>query len=196
MLAVAASGPIANFLLAIAIFTAIFTFFGEADGTAAKVDVVNPGSAAEKAGFKSGDTVIAHRRHEDRKLRGKCSASSARARVSPCASRSNATNRGMELTATPELKEITDNFGNKVRLGLLGIQRSASPDDWFRAAPRSNPPPSAWQWEERHFVISRLLGFIDDVIVGREAADQLGGPIRIAQVSGQVAWAWFRRFSF
>ena len=74
--AVVAAGPIANFLLAIVIFTAIFTFFGE-QTTAAKVDVVNPGSAAEKAGFKPGDPVIEHRRHEHRKLRRRCSASSA-----------------------------------------------------------------------------------------------------------------------
>ena len=55
--AIVAAGPIANFLLAIVIFTAIFTFFGERT-TAAKVDIVNPGSAAERAGFKPGDLVV------------------------------------------------------------------------------------------------------------------------------------------
>jgi regulator of sigma E protease len=55
--AIVAAGPIANFVLAIAIFTAIFTFFGERS-TAAKVDIVNPGSAAERAGFKPGDLVV------------------------------------------------------------------------------------------------------------------------------------------
>src|SRR6185437_6435194 len=55
--AVVAAGPIANFLLAIVIFTAIFGFYGEPI-TAAKVDIVNPGSAAERAGFLPGDRVI------------------------------------------------------------------------------------------------------------------------------------------
>jgi len=45
--------------------------------------------------------------------------------------------------------------------------------------------------KECYFVISRSLGYLYDVITGREAADQLGGPIRIAQVSGQVATAGF-----
>ena len=75
--AIVAAGPIANFLLAIVIFTAIFTFFGERS-TAAKVDIVNPGSAAESAGFQARRprgqdrwldhrelrTDAAHRRHE------------------------------------------------------------------------------------------------------------------------------------
>ena len=55
--AVVAAGPIANFILAIAIFTAIFALFGERI-TAAKVDIVNPGTAAARAGFVAGDTVV------------------------------------------------------------------------------------------------------------------------------------------
>ena len=55
--AVVAAGPLANFVLAILIFTAIFSVFGERI-TAAKVDIVNPGSAAERAGFLPGDRVV------------------------------------------------------------------------------------------------------------------------------------------
>jgi regulator of sigma E protease len=44
---------------------------------------------------------------------------------------------------------------------------------------------------ETWFVIERTLSYMGGVIIGREAADQLGGPIRIAQVSGQVATAGF-----
>src|SRR4029078_5021236 len=55
--AVVAAGPIANFILAIMIFTAIFALLGERI-TAAKIDVVNPGSAAERAGFMVGDKVV------------------------------------------------------------------------------------------------------------------------------------------
>ena len=40
---------------------------------------------------------------------------------------------------------------------------------------------------ESWFVVDRTLSYIGGVIVGRESADQLGGPLRIAQVSGQVA---------
>ncbi|GFO81176.1 MAG: hypothetical protein A49_08030 [Methyloceanibacter sp.] len=53
--AIVAAGPIANFIFAILIFTAIFSIFGERI-TAPKVDSITPGSAAERAGFKPGDS--------------------------------------------------------------------------------------------------------------------------------------------
>src|SRR6266852_5627861 len=56
--AIVAAGPIANFLLAIVIFTCLFTFFGK-PSTTARVDKVEVGSAAEKAGFQVGDVVTA-----------------------------------------------------------------------------------------------------------------------------------------
>ncbi len=40
-------------------------------------------------------------------------------------------------------------------------------------------------------MIDRTLNYIGGVVVGREAADQLGGPIRIAQISGEVATLGF-----
>ena len=56
--AIVAAGPIANFILAIVIFTCLFTFFGK-PSTTARVDKVEAGSAAEKAGFQAGDVVTA-----------------------------------------------------------------------------------------------------------------------------------------
>ena len=96
----------------------------------------------------------------------------------------------LEIVATPERKEITDHFGNTMRIGLLGIQRNASPDDWTL---KRHDPITAFIMavKECYFVISRSLGYLYDVATGRESADQLGGPIRIAQVSGQVATAGF-----
>jgi regulator of sigma E protease len=186
--AIVAAGPIANFLLAIVIFTFIFTFFGERS-TAAKVDIVNPGSAAERAGFKPGDLVV--------KIDGAAIESFGQMQrivgMSPNQELHFDVERDgkpIQLTATPELKEVTDNFGNTMRIGLLGIQRSASPDDWTL---KRHDPLTAFVMaiKECYFVISRSLVYLYDVITGREAADQLGGPIRIAQVSGQVATAGF-----
>jgi regulator of sigma E protease len=186
--AVVAAGPIANFILAIVIFTAIFALFGERI-TAAKVDIVNPGSAAERAGFLPGDRVVS--------IDGKAIESFGEMQrivgMSPDQPLHFVVDRKgqtVELTATPERKEITDHFGNVIRLGLLGIQRSASPDDWTL---KRHDPLTAFGMalKESYFVISRSLGYLYDVVTGREAADQLGGPIRIAQVSGQVASAGF-----
>ena len=186
--AVVAAGPIANFIFAILIFTAIFALFGERI-TAAKVDIVNPGSAAERAGFLPGDRVISI----DGQTIGSFSEMQRIVGTSPDQPLHFVVDRGgktVEITATPERKEITDHFGNTIRLGLLGIQRSASPDDWTL---KRHDPVTAFGMavKECYFVISRSLGYLYDVVTGREAADQLGGPIRIAQVSGQVATAGF-----
>src|SRR5438445_1649404 len=54
--AIVAAGPIANFLLAIVIFTCLFTFFGK-PSTSARVDKVEANSAAAAAGFQIGDVV-------------------------------------------------------------------------------------------------------------------------------------------
>ena len=186
--AIVAAGPIANFILAIVIFTAIFTFFGERS-TAAKVDIVNPGSAAERAGFKPGDTVISidGQAIENFGQMQRIVGMSPNQQLHFSVKRDGNT---IEIVATPELKEISDNFGNTMRIGLLGIQRSASPEDWTL---KRHDPLTAFIMaiKECYFVISRSLGYLYDVVTGREAADQLGGPIRIAQVSGQVATAGF-----
>jgi regulator of sigma E protease len=94
------------------------------------------------------------------------------------------------VKATPALREVKDNFGNVHRLGVLGISRSMAPEDL--RLERANPIQALWMGvEETWFVIDRTISYLGGVIVGREAADQLGGPIRIAQVSGQVATAGF-----
>src|SRR5262245_51235851 len=56
--AIVVAGPVANFILAVVIFAGIFAFAGR-QVTPARVDQVQPGSAAEMAGIKSGDVVVA-----------------------------------------------------------------------------------------------------------------------------------------
>src|ERR1700744_3777881 len=94
------------------------------------------------------------------------------------------------LNATPQLKEVKDNFGNTHRIGILGITRSMAAAD-LKTHPV--PPPQALVMgvQETWFVIDRTLSYIGGVVVGREAANQLGGPIRIAEMSGQVATLGF-----
>ncbi len=51
-----------------------------------------------------------------------------------------------------------------------------------------DPATAVWLGvKETWFVVDRTMAYIGGIFVGREAADQLGGPIRIAQISGQVA---------
>ena len=186
--AVVAAGPIANFVLAIAIFAAIFMTVGK-QTTSARVDTVQPASAAEAAGFKPGDlvTAINGEKIESFSDMQRIVSISAGETLSIDVDRGGAP---ITLKATPQLKELKDNFGNVHRLGVLGISRSMSPGDikTEKAGPLRAVVMGA---QETWFVVDRTLAYIGGVFVGREAADQLGGPIRIAQVSGQVATAGF-----
>jgi regulator of sigma E protease len=182
--AIVVAGPLANFLLAIAIFAALFMVFGK-PSTSPRVDAVQPGSAAEAAGFQPGDVVLTI---DGRPVE---SFSDMQQVVSTSAGETlvfEVDRGGVRITfkAVPTLKESKDRFGNVHRIGVLGITRSPSPDDThFQPVGPLNALELGVQ--RTWFVVERTLSYIGGVISGREAADQLGGPIRIAQVSGQVA---------
>jgi regulator of sigma E protease len=186
--AVVAAGPIANFILAIVIFAAIFALFGK-QSTSARVDSVQPESAAAKAGFQAGDLVLS--------IDGsKIDSFSDMQRIVSMSAGTALTievERGgghQTIKAVPDLKDVKDGFGNSHRIGALGISRSMLPGDI--KVERVDPLTAvAMGAQETWFVIDRTLTYIGGIFAGREAADQLGGPIRIAQVSGQVATAGF-----
>jgi regulator of sigma E protease len=182
--AIVVAGPLANFLLAIVIFAAVFMLYGRQE-MSARVDSVQPDSAAAAAGFQPGDVVVAIDGHAIDNFSEMQRIVSTRAgdALSITIDRD-----GVQrvLTATPALKEIKDNFGNVQQVGILGISRSMAPED-LKMHPVS-PPRAVWMAvEETWSVVERTLSYIGGVISGREAANQLGGPIRIAQMSGQVA---------
>jgi len=182
--AVVVAGPVANFLLAIVIFAALFMVFGK-PSTSPRVDAVQPGSAAEAAGFQPGDLVLTI---DGRPVE---SFPDMQQIVSTSAGETLAfeVDRGgvkVTLKAIPTLKESKDRFGNVHRIGVLGITRSPSPDD-THFQPVGPLKALELGVQRTWFVVERTLSYIGGVISGREAADQLGGPIRIAQVSGQVA---------
>lgn len=186
--AIVAAGPIANFILAIVIFTAVFMVYGK-QSTTARVDSIQPGSAAAAAGFQPGDIVV--------EINGRKIANFADMQ------RIVGVNAGQELQviveragsraalkATPALREIKDNFGNVHRLGVLGISRSNAPNE---IQTEKVGPIDAFVLgtDKTWFVVEQTMSYLGRMIAGRESADQLGGPIRIAQVSGQVATLGF-----
>jgi regulator of sigma E protease len=186
--AVVAAGPIANFVLAIVIFAGIFMVVGKQTATA-RVDAVQEGSAAAAAGFKPGDLVVSidgEKIDSFSDMQRIVSVSSGE----PLKIVVERDDHPVTLTATPELRELKDNFGNVHRLGVLGISRSMAAGDvkTHKVGPLTAVVMGT---QETWFVIDRNLSYIGGVFAGREAADQLGGPIRIAQVSGQVASAGF-----
>jgi len=182
--AIVVAGPLANFVLAIVIFAAVFMLYGK-QTMSARVDTVQPGSAAAAAGFKPGDLVVAidGRPIKDFAEMQRIVSTSAGEVLTVTVDRGG---EQRVLHATPALKEVKDNFGNVERIGILGISRSMAPED-LKLHPVAPPQAIRMSVEETWSVVDRTLRYIGGVIAGREAANQLGGPIRIAQMSGEVA---------
>jgi regulator of sigma E protease len=182
--AIVAAGPIANFILAIVIFTCLFTFFGK-PSTSARVDKIEANSAAAAAGFQVGDIVTSIDGSNIESFSDMQRIVGVRAgdKLTFTVKRGDTT---LQLQGTPELKEVKDPFGNAHRLGVLGITRQTAAGDVVTE--RVDPATALWLGvKETWFVIDRTLAYIGGVFTGREAADQVGGPLRIAQISGQVA---------
>jgi regulator of sigma E protease len=182
--AIVAAGPVANFVLAIVIFTCLFTFFGKPN-TSARVDKVEVGSAAEAAGFQVGDVVTAIDGDTIENFTDMQRIVSVRAgeHLTFTIKRGDST---LQLHGTPELKEVKDLFGNSHKIGVLGITRATSPGEV--TTEKVDPATALWLGvKETWFVIDQTLSYIGHVFTGRASADQIGGPIRIAQISGQVA---------
>ena len=182
--AIVVAGPLANFVLAIVIFAGIFMIFGM-QTLSPRVDEVQAGSPAAAAGFKPGDMVLSidGEKIDSFETMQRIVADSAGTPLKITVERNGAP---VELTATPVLHQEKDIFGNVQRVGLLGIRRSPAPGDIKYQ--HVSPPKAVWLGvQETWFVVDKTLTYIGRVVVGRERANQLGGPIRIAQMSGQVA---------
>src|ERR1700742_3913505 len=179
--AIVAAGPIANFLLAIVIFTVMFTFFGK-PSTTARVDKIEAASAAEAAGFQVGDIVtdIDGTKIDSFTDMQRIVGTHAGDKLTFTVKRGDQT---IQLTGTPQLREMKDGFGNSQRLGVLGITRQTAPGD--AVTERVNPATAFWLGiKETWFVIERTLSYIGGGFSGREAAGKGGGPLGGARVSG------------
>lgn len=182
--AIVAAGPAANFLLAIALFAGLFAFIGRPI-TDARIDAVQADSPAEVAGLQPGDVVIAI---DDNEI---ASFSELQRVISSNAGQNLVIHirRGdqkVSLPVRPERREVGDGLGNKIFVGVLGITRSFEEGENERV--RAGPAEALILGvEECWFVVTRTIDYIGGLFSGRESADQLSGPIRIAQVSGKAA---------
>jgi len=182
-----AAGPVANFILALAIFTGLFFVEGR-DILLPRIDKVVEGGPAAAAGFQKGDLVLA--------IDGaKIDSFGEMQRVVTVATGESLRftiqrdGRELDLTAIPERREIKTPFGPE-RVGVLGVASSGVPANW-RKQRYSLPGAAAEAGKETWFVISRTGSYLGGLVVGRESPQQLSGPIRIAEVSGEVAKSGF-----
>ncbi|KWT70194.1 Membrane-associated zinc metalloprotease [Hyphomicrobium sulfonivorans] len=182
--AVVAAGPIANFILAIMVYAAVNVSFGVRTITPV-VGEVKAGMPAAAAGIQSGDVI---RSIDDWTVEG---FEDVQRLVGINAGRTlkfGVERNGEKLSfdVTPEVHEQPDSFGGTFRRGLIGITPSST--DGFRDA-KSVGVVEALRLgvRETYANIAHTIQGISDIITQRQAADQMGGPILMAQVTARVA---------
>jgi regulator of sigma E protease len=183
-MAIVAAGPIANFILAILVFAGVYYTFGEYL-TPAKVDRVVAGGAAEAAGFKAGDLIVAidgSPVESFNEVQGIVKFSADRELLFTLR-RGDGT---IDLKAMPRRVDETDRFGNVYPVGRIGVERSTKPEE--RIDKTYSLPGAVWRGvKETRYIVEMTLSLLRDVIIGRQSVENIGGPIAVAEASGQVA---------
>lgn len=182
------AGPAANFILAVVIFAFVLAVFGRtvADPVVAEL---RDGGAAQQAGLQPGDVFVS--------LDGRPvgSFSDVQRYVAPRADTPievvvDREGGQISLTITPERLEVEDRFGNTIEQGIIGVVNNPEMGR-FRVETYGPLEAVGLGFQETWYVVARTGGYLYGVVTGRENADQIGGPIRVAQVSGQVATLGF-----
>ena len=188
--AVVAAGPVANFILAIVIFSAAFMFVGTPI-TEPRVDDVLAGSAAEQAGIQKGDLVISIEGKTIENFSDLQQAVITRA-GEPLAVVIERNGQRIALTIVPQLREEPDGFGGKMRIGLMGVRHNPEAVVRFQ---RMGPVAAVKAGVERTmFIVDTTFRYLGKLVTGRERADQLGGPIAMAKAAGDAASVGFFQF--
>ena len=183
---IVAAGPVANFILAIIIFTGIKLSFGQMITDPIITEVLKNGAAYE-AGFEAGDRILSV---DDVPME---SFSDIGRYVS---SRPGQTmdfkiereGEMIHLQATSQLRETSDSFGNKQKIGMIGIRSDLAQSNvqirrfgFFEALTSSIN--DSW------YVVETTFRFLRDAIAGRQDITQLSGPLGIAKMSNDFAKA-------
>ncbi len=186
--ATVAAGPIANFILAILIFMVLFTVYGRMISDPV-VSEVRPDSAAQTAGILPGDRLIAIDGEKVQTFEDVRRYVSIRpgTQINVTVERDG---RDLSLPMVPTRTETTDQFGNKIELGIIGITTDQTRGN-FRHVSYTPVEAMVEGVRETGHVITGTFNYIGNLVTGRMNADQLGGPVRVAQASGQVATLGF-----
>ncbi len=183
-IAVSAAGPLANYFFAILIFSILFSTIGQRY-TVPIIHGFQEGSAAAQAGFQVGDHIKAINGESVDRFEDVVEI----VQTHPGDVLEIVVNRNghiLTLSVVPVLSEIKDHFGHTHKVGLLGIKGSEAGyikrawwNSWYYAVQET--VSLSWQ----------TLKSLGQIIIGAKSADGLGGPLRIAQMSGDIAQSGF-----
>ncbi|MCV0428541.1 MAG: RIP metalloprotease RseP [Roseibium sp.] len=182
--AVVAAGPIANFLLAIVIFTVLFVSAGK-QGVLPIVEEVFPGGAAAEGGLQAGD-VVKEINGRDIQTFGDMRQVVLMSANTPLVFEVDRGGKLVSMTVTPNAKVKEVFAGERQEAGDIGVRGSSNPQDFIRIK-YSLLGAAGEGVKETYRIMEGTVGYVWGVITQRQSADQLGGPIRVAQVSGKVA---------
>jgi len=184
-------GPLANFILALVIFFSIYTFIGK-DFTPAVINEVQKDSPAMIGGLKQDDIILEIDGNEVQSIMD----------VSKYITMSSADiidfkvkrfSDEIILRVKPNTVLGEDNLGNKIQKRMVGIKLGAYNNEINHV--KLGPVKALYHAaNEVFYVCTASLKYIGGMIIGKADTSQLGGPIRIAKISGQVAEFGFLAF--
>ncbi|HZU64546.1 MAG TPA: RIP metalloprotease RseP [Novosphingobium sp.] len=184
------AGPLANLLIAVTIFATFNLVYGRIEALPVVAGLA-PGSAAEVAGLKLDDRIVAI---DEAPI---TSFEDIRAHVMPYPGahlRLTVARGGQQLVlpVTVGTHVETDAYGNEARIGMLGVASG-------RISRVAVGPVGAVGLAFRQCadVMGMMTTGIGQIIGGQRSVKELGGPVKIAQYSGQqLAQGWLNFVDF
>lgn len=178
--AVVVAGPASNFIFAVMVYAAMFAIIGQ-PFTSPVVGEVVVGGAADLAGIRAGDRVLAVdgaavERFEELPA---YVALRAETMIVMTVLRDNAK---VDIKVTPRRVDVADGFGGTHRVGQIGIKSGGV--EFQRHGPVA---AVGYAVRETAGVVSNTMLYLSRIVIGRESGDQLSGPLGIAKISGDVA---------
>ena len=181
---IVAAGPLANYVLAILIFTIINISFGK-DMTPAVIAEVQYDSPAFVSGLKKNDKIISI---DKKKVESILEVStfiniSTSETIEFIVLRND---REIAFLIKPNLVDGEDSLGNPAKRRMIGIKLSPL-NNQFQKKPMGPSKAIYYSVKEVWFVTVTSLNYLGKMITGSADTSQLGGPIKIAKITGQVA---------
>ena len=174
------AGPLVNFLFAILAFMAIFGTIGYPT-TPALVTAVEAGSPADRAGILPGDRIVSI---DERSIETFAELHDY-VRIRPTQKLRLGIERGGEqltIEATTSAKVERDNFGNEARIGRLGVRPGAI--ELKKLPPHQLVGTAVSQTVD---TVQMMIVTLGQVVSGERSVKEMGGPLKVAQYSGQQA---------